>query len=296
MAYVKLENGLFKVKKIYLTTRLFNLDDKLRTCKLEKYLKENFNVKIYMPYRDSDEENISQNNWKQEIFKMDVMAIEESDLLIGYLDGPEFDEGVGFEIGYAVTRGKQVIILNTDFISYSTSKNIMKSIDPLVECLNIDVITLDNYYIDSQDFCDNMKELSEQLLKLIHIDSYKKKIIIERHEAKIEYFIETGSSRIFNYFVRDKKSSNRMDTQCGKDDLDNILSSKKVYIFSNGAEMHFGSAIIAGICYGYKIPFYIVDDKKIYLVGHNNILMKTNLMIDVASAGYVDIEEFLSAF
>ena len=55
--------------------------------------------------------------------------------------------------------------------------------------------------------------------------------------------------------------------------------------------MHFGSAIISGICFGLKIPFYIIDDKNIYLLGMNDVLMKTNLMIDVATKGYIDIKE-----
>jgi len=282
------------MNKIYLATRLYNLDDKLRTCKLENYLKERFDdVSVYMPYRDSDEENISADNWKQDIFTMDIKAINECDILIGYIDGPEFDEGVGFEIGYALTKQKNVYIINSDFISYSIDGTISKNIDPIIDYFEINIVSKKEYTIDNSGFCESLENLSQELLELISFDTKKNITKLQKQVAKNEYFIETGNSRLFYYLVKDKNISKRVLKQSVKNDIENILSSKKVYILSNDTEMHFGSAIIAGICYGLDIPFYIIDDKKIYLSGHNNVLMKTNLMIDVASSGYIDIEEFI---
>lgn len=284
------------MKKIYLTTRLYNIDDKLRTCKLEKYLKEEIldDIEIYMPYRDSDEESICAKNWKQDIFDMDIKAINNCDILIGYLDGPEFDEGVGFEIGYALTKQKSIYIINSDFVSYSTNNIVSKQIDPLIEYLGINIISKKNYQIDNGDFCNSLEKLSQNLLDRIKLN--KKDNITKLHRLPIKsgFFIETGNGKLFSFLTKDQNVSNRDFTKhTAQDDINNILSSKKVYILSNGTEMYFGSAIIAGICYGLDIPYYIVDDRKVYLVGHNDITMKTNLMIDVATSGYIDIEEFI---
>jgi len=283
------------MNKIYLTTRLYNLDDKLRTCKLEKYLEENFDVSIYMPYRDSDEENISAENWKEDIFAMDIKAIDECDTLIGYLDGPEFDEGIGFEIGYAITKQKSIHIINSDFISYSIDDNATKIIDPILNDFKINIITTENETINNNNFCDSLSELSQKLLEKITFSKITAFAEVKKKPFKYDYFIERGNSKIFNFLTKNQNGSNRLKTFDSTDDLDKLLASKKVYILANGTEMHFGSAIIAGICYGLEIPFYIVDDRMNYLVGHNEITMKTNLMIDVASSGYVDIVEFLDA-
>ena len=278
--------------KIYLTTRLFNFDDKLRTCKLEKYLKRNFDVSIYMPYRDSDEENISKENWKKDIFDIDIREIDSCDILIGYLDGPEFDEGVGFEIGYAVSKGKQVIMLNSDFINYKYNTTQSQCIDPLIDYLDIQMLKPSSYSLES-NFCENLKELSEKLLTKIDLHQNYKRISLVQKNSENNIFIETGNSKIYSYICKNKIISKRLLTNNCEDDILNILISKKVYIVSNGQEMHFGSAIIAGLCYGLKIPFYIIDDRSIYLTGMNDVLMKTNLMIDVATHGYIEIEEII---
>ncbi len=283
------------MKKIYLITRLFNFDDKLRTCKLEKYLKENFNVSIYMPYRDSDEENISKKNWKEDIFKLDIKAIDKCDIIIGYLDGPEFDEGVGFEIGYAITQLKQVIMINSDFINYKYNRTQSKNIDPLIDYLNINIIRPSTHHIKS-DFCNHLKELSQELLKKINLDINHNVISLISKSKKYDKFIETGNSKMYSYLIRSNSISKRLLTNNCEDDISNIIASQKVYIVSNAQEMHFGSAIIAGLCFGLNIPFYIIDDRNIYITGMQDVLMKTNLMIDVATKGYMDIEEFIHEF
>jgi nucleoside 2-deoxyribosyltransferase len=157
--------------RIYLLTRLYNIDDKIRACLLEQKLKENFSCSVYMPYRDSREEEINKQNWKEEIFRIDIEEINNADLLIGFLDGPEFDEGVGFEIGYAITLGKKVILINSDFISYSPFyKTELDSTlpDNLLKMLDIKWI---NYFpdINFDTFCNSLKENREDMLSLAHI-------------------------------------------------------------------------------------------------------------------------------
>ena len=281
--------------KIYLTTRLFNFDDKLRTCKLEKYLKNNFDVSIYMPYRDSDEENISKENWKQDIFDIDIKEINNCDILIGYLDGPEFDEGVGFEIGYAITQKKQVIIINSDFINYKYNTTQSQYIDPLLNHLGIKVLKPSSHHIGS-DFCDNLEELSQELLKKISFRVNHNTVSLISKQNQHDIFMETGNSKLYSYLSKSNNTSKRLLTNNCEDDIFNILTSKKVYILANGQEMHFGSAIVSGICFGLNIPFYIIDDRNIHITGMNDVLMKTNLMIDVAAQGYIDIEEIINDF
>ena len=296
--------------RIYLLTRLYNIDDKIRACLLEQKLKENFSCSVYMPYRDSREEEINKQNWKEEIFRIDIEEIN-SDLLIGFLDGPEFDEGVGFEIGYAITLGKKVILINSDFISYSPFyKTELDSTlpDNLLKMLDIKWI---NYFpdINFDTFCNSLKENREDMLERIMLavieeifskkTSTLDKIIrgIKRDSAKT--FVEIGNSYIYYRFFSNKKSyivSKRQwdfSIDACMEDLENFLKSEKVFVISNGPEMFLGTAIICGISYALEIPFYIIDDRLIYLSGMHNQLMKTNLMIDCACSGYYRLEELL---
>jgi hypothetical protein len=49
---------------IYLITRLYNTDDKIRTCELEDFLKSKYkHIETYMPYRDINEDKITEK-WK----------------------------------------------------------------------------------------------------------------------------------------------------------------------------------------------------------------------------------------
>jgi len=296
--------------QVYLLTRLYNIDDKIRTCLLERNLKEYFSCSIYMPYRDSREEKINQKNWKEEIFKIDIREIDKSDLLIGFLDGPEFDEGVGFEIGYAITKGKKVIIVNSDFISYSYNESIISKLpDNLLKILDIKWI---NYspYIDFDRFCDSLKENRENMLKEIILAinekySSKEKFIFDKMLHGIEKeagktFVEIGNSHIYyrffssmNNYVVSKRQRNFSVDSC-MEDLRNLLTSERILVVSNGPEVFFGSAIICGISYALGIPFYIIDDRLIHLSGMYGNLMKTNLMIDCACSGYYRVEDLLN--
>lgn len=284
------------MKKIYLITHLYNFDDKIRTCQLEEYLKNNFDVSIYMPYRDTKEELIDSNIWKQEIFKQDIKAIEEADVILGYIDGLEFDEGIGFEIGYALSKNKQIILLNSDFIKYNYANYDYDIIDPILDFFNINILKI-SHHLDFDNFCDDLVYKKNELLKLITKNMINKQDIHHILDKKViqqEFFIETGNSKYFYNLLQNKNVSKRLVNFNAQEDIKNLLYSKKMFVFANGMQMHFGSAILCGICFGLDIPFYIVDDKMIYITGKD--IMKTNLMIDQASQGYINIGDFVEKY
>lgn len=49
------------------------------------------------------------------LFRRCLDAVEEADVVLAVLDGPDADSGVAFEMGYAHARGKPVLGLRTDF-------------------------------------------------------------------------------------------------------------------------------------------------------------------------------------
>ncbi len=51
------------------------------------------------------------------IFKECVNGIDDSDLVVGLVDGPDVDSGAAWEIGYAYARGKPIVVLRSDYRS-----------------------------------------------------------------------------------------------------------------------------------------------------------------------------------
>jgi nucleoside 2-deoxyribosyltransferase len=51
----------------------------------------------------------------EEIFKANLQALEECDLIVAILDGPQVDDGTAWEIGYFFSQGKSVLGIRTDF-------------------------------------------------------------------------------------------------------------------------------------------------------------------------------------
>ncbi|MBI9078027.1 MAG: nucleoside 2-deoxyribosyltransferase [Desulfatibacillum sp.] len=50
-----------------------------------------------------------------DIFRQDVEAVRNCDLLLAIVDGTDVDSGVGWEIGFAYSLGKPIVALRTDF-------------------------------------------------------------------------------------------------------------------------------------------------------------------------------------
>lgn len=53
---------------------------------------------------------MSQEDWAREVFKMDIAAIQECDMIFVVYDGLYSDSGTAWEIGYAYALGKHIAI------------------------------------------------------------------------------------------------------------------------------------------------------------------------------------------
>jgi nucleoside 2-deoxyribosyltransferase len=51
----------------------------------------------------------------EDIFKANLQALDECDLMVAILDGPQVDDGTAWEIGYFFSQGKSVLGIRTDF-------------------------------------------------------------------------------------------------------------------------------------------------------------------------------------
>lgn len=296
---------------LYLMTRLYNTFDKKRACDLEAaLLQRNSIASTYMPYRDTNEDQID-GDWKKEIFVRDIHELNRCDVAIGHWDGPAFDEGMGFEIGYALAKGKRVIIINDDFLTYGTSvgKPNLRFSDPLVTALNIPVVgsvfkmtSLSTYESDltgaAQRTYSEAANQMEQMLNCEPDNTWTS----ARHTTA-SGFVEPGNSRILQAslakwakiqgYQTAKRFLSVEDIYVSREDVQAALSASKVFVASNGSEMTPGSSILCGLCFGHGIPFYVINDREIIPYSRVDVAMPTNLMIDVACTGYLNPSEVL---
>ena len=123
-------------KTIYICTKLFNYNDKIQAEYLETALKNKLNCDIFMPFRDTDENNLIGLNRTKIIYDSDIERLNSGKviLLVALYDGICKDEGISFEIGYAYGKGIPIFIINTDFIWYAIGEKEFL-FDPIVSTM-----------------------------------------------------------------------------------------------------------------------------------------------------------------
>ncbi len=113
---------------IYIAGPLFSEPEREFNEKLERYL-SNLGYETFLPQRDGHELATlkdTEMDWSEasdHIFRVDIDALDRSDVVIFVMDGRVPDEGACMEIGYAYARGKECIGLKTD------SRALMDGID-----------------------------------------------------------------------------------------------------------------------------------------------------------------------
>ncbi len=95
--------------KIYLAGPLFTVAERDFNAQLARFL-ETQGFKVWLP-----QEHEPRRKTAKAIFRMDVQAIDEADLIVACMDGPDPDSGTAWECGYAFARGKPIVGYRTDF-------------------------------------------------------------------------------------------------------------------------------------------------------------------------------------
>lgn len=103
---------------VYLAAPLFSEAELVFNLRLTRLLEEHADV--YLPQRDGGKlvdlvgRGVEPRAASESIFRRDVDAIKEADILFIVMDGRSIDEGAAFELGYAYALGKRCIGLQTD--------------------------------------------------------------------------------------------------------------------------------------------------------------------------------------
>ena len=105
--------------RIYIAGPLLSESEREFNEKLERTL-SNLGYRTFLPQRDGHELATlkdSDMKWTEasdHIFKVDIDALDRSDVVVFVMDGRVPDEGACMEIGYAYALGKECIGLKTD--------------------------------------------------------------------------------------------------------------------------------------------------------------------------------------
>ena len=97
--------------KIYMAGAFFRPETK---SKIDLYAADfrRLGHDVYVPQEHTvpNAWDMSQEDWAREVFKMDVAAIQECDMVFVVYDGLYSDSGTAWEIGYAYALGKHIAI------------------------------------------------------------------------------------------------------------------------------------------------------------------------------------------
>ncbi len=97
--------------RAYIAGPLFNpgerwFDEQIEACAVRAGLE------TFLPHRDGKE--LMDEGSPAEIFRVDVQAIDQADIIIANLNGISTDDGTAWELGYAYANGKHLVGVYTD--------------------------------------------------------------------------------------------------------------------------------------------------------------------------------------
>jgi hypothetical protein len=122
----------------YVAHRLFAAHDRALGAQAAGRLAQKVGAeKVFLPFCDTDEENLVDERKGQRLFEMDCERLRSIDGMIAILHGPSLDDGVCMEIGFASSRGVPVVMLTTDFQTYGPAADgpTFAFADPLLEMI-----------------------------------------------------------------------------------------------------------------------------------------------------------------
>lgn len=108
------------MKTIYIAGPLFSEHEREYLIKLVEILSKELGLDEYedffLPHRDAGDLGIA--GGRNELFSIDLKYLEQVEIVIALLDGPDVDSGTAVELGYAFAKGKKIFGLLTDFRAY----------------------------------------------------------------------------------------------------------------------------------------------------------------------------------
>ncbi|MFI1013826.1 nucleoside 2-deoxyribosyltransferase [Streptomyces sp. NPDC020965] len=132
---------------VYVAHRLFASHDRALAADLAERVAARVGAdRVFLPFCDSDEENLVAEVKGRRLFEMDRERLGYMDAMVAVLHGPSLDDGVCLEIGYAAAAGIPVTVLTTDFQTYSLTEAgpHLAFPDPLLQAVATRIVRVTN--------------------------------------------------------------------------------------------------------------------------------------------------------
>lgn len=131
--------------KVFIAGPLFSQAEREFNVRVEEELRRH-GFKTFLPQRDAGrlDELLAKEGDRayRMIFDRDLKGLEQADVVVAILDGPDVDSGTAFEVGYAFAKGKPVIGLKTDMRVFAKEEEVNNMLAQGVKALakNVDEI------------------------------------------------------------------------------------------------------------------------------------------------------------
>ena len=102
-------NKMANKTKLYLAGPLFTMAEQNFNASLARFL-EGEGFEVWLP-----QEHEPRSKTARAIFAMDVKGLDDADMVVACMDGPDPDSGTAWECGYAYAEGKPIVCYRTDF-------------------------------------------------------------------------------------------------------------------------------------------------------------------------------------
>jgi len=114
--------------KIYLSGPLFSRGEIAWGERVKRFLEDRLDgVQVIWPH-----EIVPCHTLPVQIFRANLQALSEADVMVAMLDGPQVDDGTAWEIGYFFMQGKKILGLRTDFRRAGETDN--SRVNLMIEC------------------------------------------------------------------------------------------------------------------------------------------------------------------
>jgi len=113
-------------RRIYLAGPLFSEAERNWNIRIAEYLRS-YAYDVHLPQEIGDSSASRGMDAHQEIYTRNLLALDESDLVVAVIDGSDTDSGTAWEMGYACAKGVPVIAIRTDFrmVGFTEHVNLM---------------------------------------------------------------------------------------------------------------------------------------------------------------------------
>jgi nucleoside 2-deoxyribosyltransferase len=98
--------------RIYLAAPLFTPFDRARNVVIASAL-ESWGHTVFLPQLIRTPDGLRPS--AEFIFRKCVEGVDDCDVTVGLVDGPDVDSGTAWELGYAFARSKPIVALRTDY-------------------------------------------------------------------------------------------------------------------------------------------------------------------------------------